>query len=92
MTLRGHTLSQEQRDYAVKRIMDACLRGGEEIKLQDYRDAQGTDDSITSIEIFEAVGEAYWPANLIRYGTASSLAGRLHRSSSRCRESGRVST
>jgi len=27
LTVRGRTLSREQRDYAVKRIMDACLSG-----------------------------------------------------------------
>jgi hypothetical protein len=32
-----------------------------EIKLQDYRDETGTYDGIASIEMFEAVGEKYWP-------------------------------
>jgi hypothetical protein len=32
-----------------------------EIKLQDYRDERGTYDGIASIEMFEAVGEKYWP-------------------------------
>ena len=32
-----------------------------EIKLQDYRDEGGTYDKIASIEMFEAVGEKYWP-------------------------------
>jgi cyclopropane-fatty-acyl-phospholipid synthase len=31
-------------------------------KLQDYRDERGTYDGIASIEMFEAVGEKYWPA------------------------------
>jgi cyclopropane-fatty-acyl-phospholipid synthase len=30
-------------------------------KLQDYRDEQDTYDGIASIEMFEAVGEKYWP-------------------------------
>ena len=29
--------------------------------LQDYRDERGQYDGIVSIEMFEAVGEAYWP-------------------------------
>ena len=33
-----------------------------EIKLQDYRDETGQYDGIASIEMFEAVGEKYWPA------------------------------
>ena len=32
-----------------------------EIKLQDYRDETGNYDRIASIEMFEAVGEKYWP-------------------------------
>jgi cyclopropane-fatty-acyl-phospholipid synthase len=32
-----------------------------EIKLQDYRDERGVYDGIASIEMFEAVGEKYWP-------------------------------
>jgi cyclopropane-fatty-acyl-phospholipid synthase len=31
------------------------------IKLQDYRDERGSYDGIASIEMFEAVGERYWP-------------------------------
>ena len=30
-------------------------------KLQDYRDETGVYDGIASIEMFEAVGERYWP-------------------------------
>jgi cyclopropane-fatty-acyl-phospholipid synthase len=33
-----------------------------ELKFQDYRDETGTYDRIVSIEMFEAVGEKYWPA------------------------------
>src|SRR4029079_17896380 len=29
--------------------------------LQDYRDVAGTFDRVVSIEMLEAVGEAYWP-------------------------------
>ena len=32
-----------------------------EIRLQDYRDVGETFDHIASIEMFEAVGERYWP-------------------------------
>ncbi len=55
------TISQQQHDYAVKRIADAGLSDQVEIKLQDYRDETGTYDGIASIEMFEAVGEKYWP-------------------------------
>ena len=57
----GLTISQEQYDYAVKRMSDAGLSDKVEIKLKDYRDETGVYDGIASIEMFEAVGEKYWP-------------------------------
>src|SRR5205807_7138147 len=33
-----------------------------EFCIQDYRDISGKFDGIASIEMFEAVGERYWPA------------------------------
>ncbi len=61
LKVTGLTISQEQHDFAVKRIADAGLSELVEIKLQDYRDETGTYDGIASIEMFEAVGEKYWP-------------------------------
>ncbi|MGL4634660.1 MAG: class I SAM-dependent methyltransferase [Beijerinckiaceae bacterium] len=58
----GLTISQEQFNFAQKRIFDAGLNERVEIKLQDYRDEKGIYDRIASIEMFEAVGEQYWPA------------------------------
>ncbi|WP_425090939.1 class I SAM-dependent methyltransferase [Tropicimonas sp. S265A] len=55
------TISKEQYDYAVGRIAKAGLSDQVEIKLQDYRDERGLYDGIASIEMFEAVGEKYWP-------------------------------
>ena len=55
------TISQAQYDFAVDRIAKAGLSDRVEIKLQDYRDEQGLYDGIASIEMFEAVGERYWP-------------------------------
>jgi cyclopropane-fatty-acyl-phospholipid synthase len=57
----GLTISKEQFDFATKRIADAGLSDRVEIKLQDYRDEKGMYDRVASIEMFEAVGEAYWP-------------------------------
>jgi cyclopropane-fatty-acyl-phospholipid synthase len=37
------------------------LSGQVEIRMQDYRDTRGEFDGIASIEMFEAVGEKYWP-------------------------------
>jgi cyclopropane-fatty-acyl-phospholipid synthase len=55
------TISQAQFDYAVERIRKAGLADRVTIKLQDYRDEKGSYDGIASIEMFEAVGEKYWP-------------------------------
>ncbi len=55
------TISQEQFKYATDRIARAGLSDLVTIKLQDYRDERGQYDGIASIEMFEAVGEKYWP-------------------------------
>ncbi|NGN39739.1 class I SAM-dependent methyltransferase [Mesorhizobium sp. CGMCC 1.15528] len=57
----GLTISREQHDFATARIAKAGLSDKVEIKLQDYRDETGKYDRIASIEMFEAVGEKYWP-------------------------------
>ena len=43
------------------RVREAGLEGPVDIRLQDYRDVDGTFDGIASIEMFEAVGEKWWP-------------------------------
>ena len=61
MRVTGLTISKEQRDFAMARMARAGLSDRVEIKLQDYRDETGSYDGIASIEMFEAVGEKYWP-------------------------------
>jgi cyclopropane-fatty-acyl-phospholipid synthase len=56
----GLTISAEQHAYATERIRKAGLADRVEIRMQDYRDADGTYDRVASIEMFEAVGERYW--------------------------------
>ncbi len=56
------TISRAQHDYAAQRIQSAGLSDRVKIRLCDYRDVQGRFDRVASIEMFEAVGEAYWPA------------------------------
>ncbi len=56
------TISQEQFKYAQDRINKAGLQDQVTFKLQDYRDEAGSYDGIASIEMFEAVGEKYWPS------------------------------
>ncbi len=57
----GLTLSREQHDYARQRLFEAGLAERAEIVLRDYRDERGRYDGVASIEMFEAVGERYWP-------------------------------
>jgi cyclopropane-fatty-acyl-phospholipid synthase len=56
------TISKEQIKYAQDRINAAGLQDLVTLKLQDYRDETGVYDGIASIEMFEAVGEKYWPS------------------------------
>jgi cyclopropane-fatty-acyl-phospholipid synthase len=57
----GLTISDEQLSYARERMNRAGLARQVEIRRQDYRDVQGQFDKVASIEMFEAVGERYWP-------------------------------
>lgn len=54
--IKGITLSNEQHAYAKDR-----LNGEAKIAIEDYRHQTGKFDHIVSIEMFEAVGEKYWP-------------------------------
>jgi cyclopropane-fatty-acyl-phospholipid synthase len=57
----GVTLSTEQLDYARERLARAGVGAQAELRLQDYRDiGDAPFDAIASIEMFEAVGRAYW--------------------------------
>jgi len=57
----GITISDEQHAFAAERIQKAGLNEKVEIRLQDYREVEGGFDRVASIEMFEAVGERYWP-------------------------------
>ncbi len=61
LRVTGLTISKEQHDFAVARMARLGLSDRVEIKMQDYRDETGSYDGIASIEMFEAVGEKYWP-------------------------------
>jgi len=58
--VRGLTLSAAQLGYAQARLERQDLPA--ELLLQDYRDEREQYDGVASIEMFEAVGEAYWPS------------------------------
>jgi cyclopropane-fatty-acyl-phospholipid synthase len=59
LAFTGVTLSGAQLAWAQARLAD----GGHaaRLALRDYRDVAGQYDRIVSIEMLEAVGEAYWP-------------------------------
>lgn len=62
----GITLSREQLHYARERISRAGLQKRVDLQLIDYRDLSGQYDRIISIEMLEAVGEAWWPTYFSR--------------------------
>ncbi|MGX9354266.1 class I SAM-dependent methyltransferase [Roseobacteraceae bacterium S113] len=79
LKVTGLTISEEQFKYARERIEKAGLSDQVTFKLQDYRDERGSYDGIASIEMFEAVGEKYWPVyfdavrNLLKPGKNATL-------------------
>jgi len=58
----GITLSPSQLAWAKDVVTKAGKSDKVDLRLQDYRDTDGQFDRIVSIEMFEAVGEAYWPS------------------------------
>lgn len=61
LRVKGLTLSTEQLAYAESRLARSGHAAAARLALQDYRDERGRYDAVVSIEMFEAVGEAYWP-------------------------------
>jgi cyclopropane-fatty-acyl-phospholipid synthase len=73
------TISREQLAYAQARMQRQGLSDKVEIRFQDYRDVAGQFDKVASIEMFEAVGERYWPTyfgkirDVLKPGGAAAL-------------------
>jgi cyclopropane-fatty-acyl-phospholipid synthase len=57
----GLSLSDAQTAFARERIERAGLGDRVQFHLRDYRDERGDYDGVASIEMFEAVGETWWP-------------------------------
>ena len=55
------TLSTAQRELAQRRIADVGLADQIDVVLSDYRELVGRYTNIISVEMFEAVGDQYWP-------------------------------
>lgn len=61
-SVTGLTLSANQLEFARQRLQAGGSESFGDLRLQDYRDVRGSFDRMVSIEMIEAVGEAYWPA------------------------------
>jgi len=72
----GITLSAEQKAYADARIAAAGLAERVRIALTDYRDVRDRFDAVASVEMVEAVGQAYWGAYMAAIGRALKPGGR----------------
>ena len=72
----GITISREQYDFARKRLFDQGLAEKADIQLIDYRDVDGRFDRVASIEMFEAVGEEYWPTYFAKIRDVLTPGGR----------------
>jgi cyclopropane-fatty-acyl-phospholipid synthase len=59
--VHGVTISEAQHAFATARAQREGLAGLADFELRDYRDLHGQYDAIVSIEMFEAVGENFWP-------------------------------
>ena len=71
------TLSHEQMRLARERVAAAGLSGLAEVRVQDYREVHGEYDAIVSVEMIEAVGEAYWPAYFTTLDRLLAPGGRI---------------
>jgi cyclopropane-fatty-acyl-phospholipid synthase len=60
-TVTGLTLSPAQLAYARESVEAGSLAARVDLRLQDYRLSTGAFDRVVSIEMLEAVGEAFWP-------------------------------
>ncbi|MEI2827972.1 MAG: cyclopropane-fatty-acyl-phospholipid synthase family protein [Dermatophilaceae bacterium] len=71
------TLSREQQTLARRRIADAGLTDRVLVDLRDYREVDGRYDAVVSVEMIEAVGEAYWPTYFAAVSGALDVGGRF---------------
>lgn len=72
----GLTISRAQYDFARQRIFEAGLSERVSFEMRDYRDVTGRFDKVASIEMFEAVGEKYWPVFFGKVRDVLSPGGR----------------
>ncbi|MBA5606076.1 class I SAM-dependent methyltransferase [Duganella sp. FT3S] len=61
IAVHGVTISPSQLEIAQRRVQQHQLQDRVWLELRDYRDLNGQYDAVVSIEMFEAVGERFWP-------------------------------
>jgi len=74
MTVKGLTLSTEQHAFARERL--SKFGNQTNIALEDYRHQNSKFDNIVSIEMFEAVGEKYWPTYFEKVSSSLKKGGK----------------
>ncbi|SCM71453.1 Cyclopropane-fatty-acyl-phospholipid synthase [uncultured Pleomorphomonas sp.] len=75
-SVTGITLSPAQLSAGEETVRTRGLDGKVSLELRDYRDIEGQYDRIVSIEMFEAVGEAYWRGYFDKLRQALKPGGR----------------
>jgi cyclopropane-fatty-acyl-phospholipid synthase len=74
--VHGITISAAQLDIAQKRMVNAQLSERVKLELLDYRDLKQQYDAVVSIEMFEAVGEQFWPGYFATLANCLAPGGR----------------
>jgi cyclopropane-fatty-acyl-phospholipid synthase len=72
----GLTLSEEQLRHADERMHRAGVAHLVELAFRDYREERGSYDCVVSIEMYEAVGERYWPGYFATIARSLKPGGR----------------
>jgi cyclopropane-fatty-acyl-phospholipid synthase len=71
------TLSTEQQALARQKIAEAGYAQSVDVQLCDYRDVTGKYDAVVSVEMIEAVGQAFWPDYFQAIDRALAPGGRV---------------
>ncbi|MBA2117183.1 Tuberculostearic acid methyltransferase UfaA1 [Planctomycetes bacterium FF15] len=71
------TISQQQFNFAYRRIEDAGLEDRVTLLKRDYRDLTGTYDHVVSIEMIEAVGRNYLDTYFEKCGSLLKPSGTM---------------
>jgi cyclopropane-fatty-acyl-phospholipid synthase len=76
VVVSGVTLSRAQLDWGRRRATAEGRGNTVDLQYLDYRNIRGVFDCVVSIEMFEAVGEAYWTTYLRKLRDCLKRGGR----------------